>query len=114
MSAFVIANVDVHKTADYERYRAAVPATVTSSGGRYLARGGGVEVKEGSWIPKRLVILEFPSMDAARAWWESSEYAPLKALRNNCASTDLIIVEGVEPGQLLLGLDPTALRQSPK
>jgi uncharacterized protein (DUF1330 family) len=96
MAAYVIANVEVLNPSDYDRYRAAVPATVAASGGRYLARGGLVEVKEGSWIPKRLVILEFPSMDAARAWWESSEYAPLLALRNRCASSDLVIIDGIQ------------------
>ncbi|HVI24095.1 MAG TPA: DUF1330 domain-containing protein, partial [Myxococcales bacterium] len=68
--------------------------SIAQYGGRYLARGGATEVLEGSWKPKRFVILEFPSMERARAWWSSSDYAAAKALRQACASTSMVAVEG--------------------
>jgi len=54
-----------------------------------------VDVREGGWSPRRLVILEFPTLTRAQAWWESPEYAPAKALRQSCAGTQLVIAEGV-------------------
>jgi uncharacterized protein (DUF1330 family) len=56
-----------------------------------------VEVREGDWSPSRLVVLEFPSVERARAWWDSPEYAPAKAVRQSCADTQLVIAEGM-PG----------------
>jgi uncharacterized protein (DUF1330 family) len=49
---------------------------------------------EGTWRPERLVVLEFPSAERARAWWESPEYAPAKALRQSCATTDMVLIDG--------------------
>jgi uncharacterized protein (DUF1330 family) len=63
--AYVIANVDVRDPEAYEEYRALVPATIAEHGGRYTARGGATEVAEGDWKPKRLVIVEFPSVENA-------------------------------------------------
>jgi uncharacterized protein (DUF1330 family) len=54
-----------------------------------------VERLSGTWEPKRLVILEFPTVEQARTWWESPEYAPAKALREACAVSDVVIVEGL-------------------
>jgi uncharacterized protein (DUF1330 family) len=70
---------------------------VSAYGGRYAARGAPVDVREGGWSPSRLVILEFPDLERARAWWSSPEYAPAKALRQSCADTQLVITEGL-PG----------------
>lgn len=70
-------------------------ATVAAYGGRYLVRGGAVEPLEGSWKPSRLVILEFPSAEQARAWWTSPEYQPAKAIREGCADTEMLLVEGL-------------------
>lgn len=64
-----------------------------------VARGGKTETLEGSWSPKRLVILEFPSMDRARAWWASKEYAEAKGLRQACAATEMMLLEGVQRPQ---------------
>ena len=95
MPAYVIANVDV-KDADRSRtYIAMAPESIAAHGGRYLARGGACEVKEGNWTPKRLVILEFRSMAAARDWWESEDYRPARELRNATADTELVILEGL-------------------
>ena len=95
MKAYVVADVDVLDPARYERYKALAPPAIAAHGGRYLARGGRTEVPEGDWSPKRIVILEFPSLEKARAWWASVEYAEGKALRQSCARTNMLIVEGV-------------------
>jgi uncharacterized protein (DUF1330 family) len=93
--AYVIANVDVRDPDTYEEYREAVPATIAEHGGRYLARGGATEVVEGDWEPKRLVIVEFPSLEAARAWVHSESYGPVKAIRHRTAETQLVLIDGV-------------------
>lgn len=95
MPAFLIANVDVHNTEEYEAYRQQVPASIERFGGRYLARGGSAEVLEGRWPVKRLVIVEFPSRERAMAWWSSDDYAPLKALRQATADSQLVVVDGL-------------------
>ena len=97
MSAYVVVNVTVRDPARYEEYRRLATPTVPAYGGRYVARGGAVDVKEGTWSPSRLVILEFPTLERAQAWWASPEYAPAKAVRQSCADTQLIITDGV-PG----------------
>ena len=94
MAAYVIAEVDVHDSALFEEYRKIVPGTIAQYGGKYLVRGGAVEVKEGGWKPTRLVVLEFPSMEQARKWYDSPEYAPALALRLKAANAKLILVEG--------------------
>ena len=95
MPAYVIASVNVEDAASFEDYRKQVPATIAKHGGRYLARGGRVERLEGSWNPTRLVVLEFPSMEQARRWYDSEEYRGPKALRMKCATTDVVFVDGV-------------------
>jgi uncharacterized protein (DUF1330 family) len=95
MPAYVIANVDVHDPARYDEYRRGVPDSIAAHGGRYLARGGECQVMEGAWQPRRLVIVEFPTAAAARGWWESPEYASLKALRQATTNTELVILEGL-------------------
>jgi uncharacterized protein (DUF1330 family) len=65
------------------------------SAGNFLVRGGKVENLEGVWSPKRFVIVEFSSVERAKAWWDSSEYAEAKALRQATANTQMIVVEGV-------------------
>jgi uncharacterized protein (DUF1330 family) len=95
MAAYVIANIDVHDQALYDEYRQGVPATLEQYGGRFLVRGGTVETLEGSPQPKRLVVLEFESVEAAKRWYDSDEYRDLKALRQRAAGGDLILVRGV-------------------
>jgi uncharacterized protein (DUF1330 family) len=94
MSGYIVLDVVVRDPVAYERYKQVAGATVTAYGGRYLVRGGASESLEGSWRPTRLVILEFPSVAQARAWWTSPEYAPAKAIRQSCASTEMLLVEG--------------------
>jgi uncharacterized protein (DUF1330 family) len=95
MPAYLIANVNVHDAVAFEEYRRQVPATIAKQGGRYLVRGGRVERLEGTWNPTRLVVLEFPSMEQARRWYDSEDYRGPKALRMRCAMTDVVFVEGV-------------------
>ena len=97
MSAYVIVNVDTKHPEEYERYKEMAQKTVAQYGGRYLVRGGQMNVLEGSWTPTRIVILEFPSYEKAHAWWHSAEYAPAKELRQRLSTTDLLIVEGHNP-----------------
>ena len=94
MSAYVVAEVEVTDPAVYEEYRRLVPATIAKYGGKYLVRGGAVETKEGGWTPKRLAVLEFASMDQARKWYHSPEYAPALALRAKAARSKVLLVEG--------------------
>ncbi len=95
MPAYVVVNVTIRDPLRYDEYRRMATPTVAAYDGRYVARGGAVDVREGDWTPSRLVILEFPSAERARAWWDSPEYAPAKALRQSCADTQLVITEGV-------------------
>lgn len=94
MAGYVIANVDVKDQAGYEEYRKLVPATVAKYGGKYVVRGGAAEKLEGAWQPKRVVVLEFASVEQARRWYTSEEYRPAKALRQKAAVTDVVVVEG--------------------
>jgi uncharacterized protein (DUF1330 family) len=95
MAAYVVADIEVTDPATYEGYKSAVGATIAAFGGRYLARAGHTEVLEGAWQPRRLVILEFPSLAQARAWYGSPEYAPLLARRKAASQSNLVITEGL-------------------
>ena len=95
MAAYVIVELDVHDAATFEEYRTQVPATIARYGGRYLVRGGKAETIEGGWTPKRMVVLEFPSVEQARKFYDSADYAPQKALRLRSAHCKMILVEGV-------------------
>jgi uncharacterized protein (DUF1330 family) len=95
MTAYVIADIEVLDPAGYEAYRQQVPATIAAYGGRYLARGGATAVLEGSWSPRRCVILEFPSMAQLKAWWDSPEYQPVRAIRERTTRSHLVATEGL-------------------
>lgn len=94
MSAYVIAEVEVTDPAAYEDYRKQVPGVVTKYGGKFIVRGGKIESMEGGWSPKRVVVLEFASMEQALKWYRSADYAPLVKLRQKASKGKLIIVEG--------------------
>ena len=95
MAAYLIVNVEITDPVRYQDYLKAVPATIAAYGGRYLVRGGRAERLEGTYDPKRVVVLEFESAERARAWWSSIEYAGPKAIRQASANTDLVLVEGI-------------------
>ena len=94
MAAYLIGDIEVTDPDTYEKYRAGVPATVAAYGGKYLVRGAQAEVAEGTWTPSRLVVLEFESMERAKAWYNSPEYADLKKLRQSASKGNLIFAEG--------------------
>ncbi len=95
MSAYIVVSVEVTNPVRYEDYRKTVLPTIEAYGGRFLVRGGKMEVLEGNWPQRRIVIVEFPSAERARAWWHSPEYAAPKALRQATSHTEMILVEGV-------------------
>lgn len=95
MAVYVIADIEVLDPTLFEEYRQKVPATIAAHGGRYVARGGATEVLEGTWSPRRCVVLEFPHMDNFRAWWDSPEYAPLRELRVKSTKSNLIVTQGL-------------------
>lgn len=95
MVAYVIADVEVTNPAEYEGYKRMVPATLEAFGGKFVARGGEVEVLEGEWRPNRLVIIEFESVERAKGWWASEEYRAAKELRQQHSVGSLVVVAGI-------------------
>jgi uncharacterized protein (DUF1330 family) len=94
MSAYIIVELEVTDPAGFEEYRQQVPTTIAQYGGRYVVRGGATETLEGGWAPKRVVVLEFASMDQAKRWYNSEEYRDPKTLRFKSATSKAILVEG--------------------
>ena len=95
MAAYVIAQVDINDPERYAEYRKMVPASIEAYGGKFIARGGNAEVLEGDkQLPQRLVIIEFASMERAKAWWASDEYREAKALRQATSNGTLFLVDG--------------------
>jgi len=95
MPAYVIVETDIHDPEQYEQYKAASPAAVAGGGGRFVVRGGELAVLEGDWSPTRIVILEFPDLEAAKAWYASENYQEAKKLRDGAARLNMVAVEGV-------------------
>ncbi len=94
MSAYIIADIEVTDPEGFERYRSQVAPMIDKFGAKYLVRGGDFETREGDWIPNRLVVLEFSSMAAAKEFYDSEEYRPLKAIRLKATNSNLVLVEG--------------------
>jgi uncharacterized protein (DUF1330 family) len=97
MPGYLIANVKVTDPEGFERYRAGVPAVIAQYGGRYAVRGGAMERLENADGFNRMVVLEFPSLDAARAFYFSLEYAPLLKLRSETTESQVMLVDGFVP-----------------
>ena len=95
MPAYIVVEIAVQDPGRYERYKQLSPSSIAAHGGRFIVRGGAVEALEGEWDPGRIVILEFSSVERARAWWSSPEYAEAKALRLATAHSKMILVEGL-------------------
>ena len=95
MPAYVILDITITDPKLFEEYKQLAPATVEAYGGKYVARGGIAESLEGDWMPSRIVILEFTSMDKAKAWMNSPEYREARAMRHQAATSRTIVVEGV-------------------
>ena len=96
MPGFVVVQVEVTDPQGFAIYRDMVPPTLEKFGGRYIVRGGDYQCFEGNWDPKRLVIIEFDSVERAKAWWASEEYAPAKKQRELSARSEMIIIEGLD------------------
>ncbi|HEU4440101.1 MAG TPA: DUF1330 domain-containing protein [Methylomirabilota bacterium] len=95
MAAYVIVDLTVTDLPAMEEYRKRVPATLEKYGGRFLVRGGAHQTIEGDWKPNRVVVLEFPSLEQARRWYDSEEYREPKAMRLRAGRANMIMVEGV-------------------
>jgi uncharacterized protein (DUF1330 family) len=95
MPAYLIAKVWVEDKDGYELYRQMVAPTIERFGGRFLARGGRIEVLEGGPCSDRVIIVEFPNYETALEWYSSAEYAPAKTQRMSASEAELTIVDGL-------------------
>ncbi|MEO7119723.1 MAG: DUF1330 domain-containing protein [Ginsengibacter sp.] len=95
MSAYIIVDVKIHNSRAYEEYKKLTPASIAAYNGTFIARGGATEILEGDWDAGRIVIVEFPDVEKAKQWWNSTEYASAKLIRQGAATTKMILVEGV-------------------
>lgn len=94
MKAYILVDVTVTNPSRYEDYKKLTPASLEPFGGKFIVRGGTADTLEGDWKPGRIVVLEFPSLADAKAWWSSAVYAPAKAIRQSASETKMIVVEG--------------------
>jgi uncharacterized protein (DUF1330 family) len=95
MAAYLLVDIEVSDPIRYEEYKRLAPSAIARYGGRYLARGGESVVLEGSWQPNRVVVLEFPSLEQARAFYDSPEYTTARNARKGAARMNMIAVAGV-------------------
>ena len=95
MSAYVITEVEITDASLYGEFRERVTSTVEAHGGRFVARGGELEVVLGDWTPKRLAILEFDSVQQVHAWLNSPEYVALDNIRSRSSNINMVVVEGL-------------------
>ena len=95
MTAYVLVDVESTDEARAARYRELSGPSIERHGGRFLVRGGPFEVLEGDWVPTRLVVAEFPSVEAARQWYESEDYRQARAVREGAGAWRMVLVEGV-------------------
>jgi len=95
MAAYFLVEIETVDAEEMAEYRAKVPPVVEACGGRFLVRGGSSETLEGDWHPKRLVVLEFPDLATAKAFYDSEAYEPLKQMRLRAGNSKMVLVEGV-------------------
>ena len=95
MAAYVIADVEITDPGRYKDYATRTPASIARYGGRWVVRGGATQVLEGDWDPGRIVVIEFPSVDAALEWFNSDDYQELAAIRRDASTARILVVEGV-------------------
>jgi len=96
MPAYVIFDVEIRDPARYQEFMAGVKPALEQAGARYLARGGVHKVYEGDWEPRRIVLLEFPSIEAWEAFYNGPTYQGLKSIRDECSSARLVSVVGLD------------------
>jgi uncharacterized protein (DUF1330 family) len=92
--AYVVVEITVHDPDTYKEYMLLAPPTIAKHKGKYLVRGGTTEALEGNWNPKRFVILEFPTAQAAKDWWNSPEYTAARKIRERSADARMLLVDG--------------------
>jgi len=97
MKAFVIATIDVQDPVRYADYVKLTPGTIEPFGGKFIARGGRLDKLEGSLLANRVVVLEFPSFEQAKAWYDSEGYRVARTIRQSASTGSLVLVEGVAP-----------------
>ena len=95
MPAYIIVEIDIVDPVGYEEYKKLAKATVDKYGGKYIVRGGETEVLEGDWKPKRIVMLEFESVQRAKEWLNCEEYREPRKMRHRTAKTNMILLEGL-------------------
>ena len=95
MSGYIIANVQVTNPAQYEEYKKWSSAAMQATGAEVCVRGGKLEVLEGDWTPERLVVLKFPTFEAAKAFYDTPEYMKAREARADAAIMRLVVVEGL-------------------
>ncbi len=94
MAGYLIVEVEVTDPEAYERYRPLAGASVARHGGKFIVRGGKTETLEGGWAPKRIVVVEFPSFEAAKKFYNSEDYREALKLRLAASKSKAILVEG--------------------
>ena len=95
MTAYVMFDVDIRDSVRYQKFMTGVKLALEAAGARYLARGGEHRVYEGDWMPRRLVLLELPSIDAWEAFYNGPTYQDLKGIRDECSFSRLVSVVGL-------------------
>ena len=96
MTVYMIFEENVTDPEGFQKYRnLGVATTIQHFGGKILAAGRTIEILEGDWHPNRLVILEFESVEQAKRWYNSDEYAPLKDFRLKTANTQAVVIQGI-------------------
>jgi len=95
MAGYLIVQIEVSDAEAFEVYKDEAAPTVAAYDGEYIVRGGELEVLEGGWPLPRTVVIRFPSVERAKAWYNSPEYVGPKAIRQSASSGNMIIIEGV-------------------
>lgn len=94
MSAYILAHVDIRDWDAYREYMQHTPRVIRQYGGRFIARGGEMVTLEGPEETLRIVLIEFPSMTDAKAFYNSPEYSETKRLREGAGSAKFVAIEG--------------------
>jgi uncharacterized protein (DUF1330 family) len=95
MPAYIIVDITITDPGEYEEYKKHTPGSLVPFDGKFIVRGGESVTLEGEWNPQRIVVVEFPTLEKAKAWWNSPLYAPAKLIRQRAAHTRMIAVQGI-------------------
>jgi uncharacterized protein (DUF1330 family) len=95
MAGYIVADIEITDPNEYQKYAQHTAATLEPYGGKFLVRGGQPETVEGDWKTKRIVIIEFPSVEQAKTWYDSPEYSAIKGIRHGSTISNILLVHGV-------------------